>query len=100
MALPEDEAQEKEADEARLAARLSHPNIVKVFTCGTIEGIITLYMMAEGFVPPTLNLVEVDGRCAMIRHVQHIEKKEIQIAAVQNFAFGGVNTTLFIKRFD
>ncbi|MGD2010668.1 MAG: 3-oxoacyl-ACP synthase, partial [Desulfobacterales bacterium] len=66
-------------------------------SCGAIEGIITLYMMAEGFVPPTLNLVEVDGRCAMIRHVQHIEKKEIQIAAVQNFAFGGVNTCFILK---
>ncbi|MEN8688831.1 MAG: beta-ketoacyl synthase N-terminal-like domain-containing protein [Desulfobacterales bacterium] len=66
-------------------------------SCGAIEGIITLYMMAEGFVPPTLNLVEVDGRCAMIRHVQGLEKEPIRIGAVQNFAFGGVNTCFILK---
>ena len=36
--------------------------------CGVIETIITLHLMAEGIVPPTLNLDEVDERCAMIRH--------------------------------
>ena len=69
-------------------------------SCGAIEAIITLYMMAEGFVPPTLNLVEVDDRCAMIRHVQHLEQKTIRIGAVQNFAFGGVNTCFILKKID
>jgi 3-oxoacyl-[acyl-carrier-protein] synthase II len=38
--------------------------------CGAIETILTLYMMQEGFIAPTLNLEEVDERCAMIKHVQ------------------------------
>jgi 3-oxoacyl-[acyl-carrier-protein] synthase II len=37
-------------------------------SCGVIETILSLYMMAEGFVAPTLNLDTVDPRCAMLRH--------------------------------
>jgi 3-oxoacyl-[acyl-carrier-protein] synthase II len=67
--------------------------------CGVIETILLLYMMAEGFVAPTLNLDEVDPRCDMIRHVREIEDHPIHLATVQNFAFGGVNTSLILKRF-
>jgi 3-oxoacyl-[acyl-carrier-protein] synthase II len=68
-------------------------------TCGVIETILTLYTMQEGFIAPTLNLEEPDERCAMIRHTPALERWPITIAAVQNFAFGGVNTNLLIKRF-
>ena len=57
-------------------------------------------MMAEGFIAPTLNLDEVDERCAMIRHTTQLLEKEIGIAAIQNFAFGGVNTSLLLKKMD
>jgi 3-oxoacyl-[acyl-carrier-protein] synthase II len=67
-------------------------------TCGVIETMITLYMMEEGFIAPTLNLDEIDKRCAMIRHVKELCEADIRIAAVQNFAFGGVNTCLIIKK--
>ncbi|MFW5636941.1 MAG: 3-oxoacyl-ACP synthase, partial [Thermodesulfobacteriota bacterium] len=69
-------------------------------TCGVIEVLLTLYMMENGFIAPTLNLDQVDHRCAMIRHVTQLVESPIRIAAVQNFAFGGVNTCLLIKRFD
>ena len=67
-------------------------------TCGVIETIITLYMMEKGFIAPTLNLEEIDKRCAMIRHVTELRESDIRIAVVQNFAFGGVNTCLIIKK--
>jgi len=66
--------------------------------CGAIETIMTLYMMAEGIVIPTLNLKETDERCNMIRHTKELREHDIQIASVQNFAFGGVNTCLIIKK--
>ena len=69
-------------------------------SCGAIEAIITLFLMAEGFVPPTLNLDNVDPRCAMIRHAVEPMEKKVRIAAVQNFAFGGVNTCLIFQKFD
>jgi len=68
--------------------------------CGVIETIITLHLMAEGIVPPTLNLDEVDERCAMIRHSTRLAEQRIRTAAIQNFAFGGVNTCLMLKTFD
>jgi len=68
--------------------------------CGAIETILTLYMMEKGVIAPTLNLEGVDDRCAMIRHVQRLQETDIHVAAIQNFAFGGVNTNLIIRKFD
>ncbi len=65
--------------------------------CGVIELILTLYMMEEGFIAPTLNLDTVDERCAMLRHTSGVTHTQADIAAIQNFAFGGVNTCLLIK---
>ncbi|BDD86308.1 beta-ketoacyl-[acyl-carrier-protein] synthase family protein [Desulfofustis limnaeus] len=66
-------------------------------TCGVIELALLLYMMEQGFIAPTLNLENVDSRCAMIRHVRRLEEQPVRIAALQNFAFGGVNTCLIIR---
>jgi 3-oxoacyl-[acyl-carrier-protein] synthase II len=68
--------------------------------CGAIEAIITLYLMQEGFIPRTLNLDRVDERCAMVRHAVQLLEVPVQIAAVQNFAFGGVNTCFMLKKFN
>lgn len=66
--------------------------------CGAIETVQTLYMMADGMVVPTLHLDEIDKRCQMINHAQKLTETPIEIAAIQNFAFGGVNTCLFIRK--
>jgi 3-oxoacyl-[acyl-carrier-protein] synthase II len=86
----------------------NHPHVIglKSYTghtmaaCGAIETIMTLYMMQEGFIAPTLNLEEVDERCAMLKHVQKVIRHPVKTAAIQNFAFGGVNTILMIKKFS
>lgn len=67
-------------------------------SCGVIETILVLYMMRDGFVAPTLNLEEVDPRCAMIRHATSLAETPVRTAAVQNFAFGGVNTGLILRK--
>ncbi len=67
-------------------------------SCGVIETIIVIYLMEEGFIAPTLNLDEIDKRCAMINHVVSLRESPIRIASIQNFAFGGVNTSLIIKK--
>ena len=67
-------------------------------SCGVIETIIALYMMEKGFIAPTLNLENIDERCAMIRHVQELRETPVNIASIQNFAFGGVNTSLFLRK--
>ena len=68
--------------------------------CGVIETLMTLYMIQDGMIAPTLNLDEVDKRCAGVRHVTAHQPADLRIAAVQNFAFGGVNTCLLIRRAD
>jgi 3-oxoacyl-[acyl-carrier-protein] synthase II len=66
--------------------------------CGAIETIFTLYSMERSVVIPTLNLEEVDERCGGINHTTELTERDINIAAIQNFAFGGVNTCLLIKK--
>lgn len=66
-------------------------------TCGVIELALMLYMMEQGFVAPTLNLDTVDPRCAMLNHARELVNEQVNIAAIQNFAFGGVNTCLMLK---
>ena len=66
--------------------------------CGVIETIMTLYMMEKGFVVPTLNLQEVDPRCAGLNYVREITTEKVRVAAIQNFAFGGVNTCLLLRK--
>lgn len=66
--------------------------------CGAIETIMTLYMMEDGFIAPTINLEEIDERCAMIKHVRKVLNQPVNTAAIQNFAFGGVNTILLIRK--
>jgi 3-oxoacyl-[acyl-carrier-protein] synthase II len=61
---------------------------------------LLLYMMEQGFVAPTLNLEQIDPRCNMIRHARSVIEQTIGIGAVQNFAFGGVNTSLIVKQVD
>ena len=36
----------------------------------------------------------------MIRHTPAVEERQIDVAAIQNFAFGGVNTSILIRRFS
>ena len=67
-------------------------------SCGVIETILSLYMMAEGFVAPTLNLDVVDPRCAMLRHTPGLTDYPLNVVGIQNFAFGGVNTCLLIRK--
>lgn len=66
--------------------------------CGVIETICVLYMMRDGFIAPTLNLEDIDERCAMLKHVLKLTDKKVKTAAIQNFAFGGVNTILLIRK--
>ena len=36
----------------------------------------------------------------MIRHTPGLVAADIQVAGIQNFAFGGVNTNIILKKFQ
>ena len=67
--------------------------------CAAYESWITLEMMREGWFAPTLNLEERDPRCADLDYITG-EGRELQTDYVMNnnFAFGGINTSIIFKR--
>jgi 3-oxoacyl-[acyl-carrier-protein] synthase II len=66
--------------------------------CGAIEAWIGIHSMNEGWIPYTLNLKNVDERCAPLDYVREVRTTEVNIFMSNNFAFGGVNTSLIFKK--
>ncbi len=66
--------------------------------CGSIEAIIAIEMMRRNWYHPTLNLNEVDPECGKLDYIQN-EGREIKTNLIMsnNFAFGGINTSLIFK---
>ena len=65
---------------------------------GAIESIATLVMMKEGFMAVSKNLDEPDPALPAIDHVLGSARQErIGIAMNNNFAFGGINTSLIFR---
>lgn len=68
---------------------------------GAIEAIATIEMLRRGFVAPTLNLEQPDPDCAPLDHVQHEPRPlSFSVAMSNNFAFGGINTSIVLRRID
>ena len=69
--------------------------------CGAFELWASINMMHEGWFAPTLNLDEIDERCAPLDFIQ-AEPRRIETSTIMsnNFAFGGINTSLIVRKFD
>lgn len=68
--------------------------------CGAIEAWATVNMMREGWYHPNLNLLNVDERCAPLDYLEG-DGREMNHEYVMsnNFAFGGINTSLIFRRY-
>jgi 3-oxoacyl-[acyl-carrier-protein] synthase II len=68
--------------------------------CGALESAFCLAMMNGGFMAPTRNLDKPDPRCAPLRYVRNdaVDAPDLQITMNNNFAFGGINTSLLFHR--
>jgi 3-oxoacyl-[acyl-carrier-protein] synthase II len=67
--------------------------------CGAIEAWLTLEMLHEGWFAPTLNLERVDPRCAPLDYLRGDGRAiDADVVMSNNFAFGGVNTSLIFRR--
>jgi len=68
--------------------------------CGALESAFCLAMMNEGFIAPTRNLDRPDPRCAPLRYVRSdaAQAPDLKITMNNNFAFGGINTSLIFRR--
>lgn len=67
--------------------------------CGAIEAWLSIEMMNSGWFHATANLEEVDSACGKLDYIMH-EGRNIDTDYVMsnNFAFGGINTSLIFKR--
>jgi 3-oxoacyl-[acyl-carrier-protein] synthase II len=67
--------------------------------CGALESWATIQMMHNGWFAPTRNLHTVDERCGDLDYLQGDGRKlDVGIAMNNNFAFGGINTSLIFAR--
>jgi 3-oxoacyl-[acyl-carrier-protein] synthase II len=66
--------------------------------CGVIEAWIAINMMKEKWVCPNLNLEELDPRCGPLDYITGDGRKiDGEYIMSNNFAFGGVNTSLIFR---
>lgn len=66
--------------------------------CGAIEAWISIEMMHKGWFHPTINLSERDPECAELDYITGNGRDiNTQYIMSNNFAFGGINTSLIFK---
>ena len=69
--------------------------------CGAIESWFTVQMLRNGWYAPTLNLHNVDPRCGELDYIIGAGRElQCEYAMNNNFAFGGINTSLIFRRLD
>lgn len=65
---------------------------------GALELIVVLEMLKRQQLIPTRNLLEVDSRCGVAYIAETTKSMELQTVLKNNFALGGVNTSLALRR--
>ena len=67
--------------------------------CGAIEAWWTIEMMKRNWYVPTLNLDNVDPACAPLDYIVGGAREiDAEYVMSNNFAFGGINTSLIFRR--
>lgn len=66
---------------------------------GSLEAWLSIEMMNRDWYSPTVNLETVDSRCGPMDYIMHEGRKiNNEYVMSNNFAFGGINTSLIFKR--
>lgn len=69
--------------------------------CGALEAWLSLEMMREGWFAPTANLRDPDEQCGALDYIMGTPRAlECEFLQSNNFAFGGINTSLIFRRGD
>lgn len=66
--------------------------------CGSLEAWMSIQMMNEDWYAPTINLENVDERCGELEYLNKPTSMNNEYVMTNNFAFGGINTSLIFKR--
>lgn len=67
---------------------------------GAIEAVITLLALRDGVLPPTANFTEADPACNIKVIANSPERKSVDFAVSNSFAFGGLNASVVLGRGD
>ena len=69
--------------------------------CGAVEAWVAIEMMNDGWFNPTLNLKSVDPECGDLDYITGSGRMiDCDYVMSNNFAFGGINTSLIFKRIN
>ncbi|MCW5220041.1 beta-ketoacyl-ACP synthase [Verminephrobacter aporrectodeae subsp. tuberculatae] len=69
--------------------------------CGALEVWMSLEMMRDDWFAPTINLRHVDPNCCALDYVREGGRTlQTDIVMSNNFAFGGINTSLIMRRWS
>lgn len=69
--------------------------------CGSLEAWMTIEMLKRDWYAPTINLSNVDPQCAELDYIVGDGRtQQSEYVMNNNFAFGGVNTSLIFRRWD
>lgn len=66
---------------------------------GAVEAIFTIQAIAEGKVPPTINLENPDEGCDLDYITDGAREVDLEYALCNSFGFGGTNGSLLFKKF-
>ena len=66
---------------------------------GGVEALFAVKSLAEGVIPPTINLDNPDPECDLDYVAHTARRQEINTAMSSTFGFGGVNSVLIFKKF-
>ena len=67
--------------------------------CGALEAWMSIEMMRAGWFAPTVNLTQIDSECANLDYiVEQGRELDCEYIISNNFAFGGINTSLIFRR--
>ena len=67
--------------------------------CGALEAWMTIGMLNANWFAPTLNLNDVDPECGDLDYIAGTGREmECEYVMSNNFAFGGINTSLIFKK--
>lgn len=95
---------ETEATRAVMGAKAPIHSLKSYFghslgACGAMEAWLGIEMMRDQWFAPTANLDNIDPRCAELDYLMGNGRKlDIEHLMSNNFAFGGINTSLIFKR--
>jgi len=67
--------------------------------CGALESWTAIEMMNHGWFMPTVNLDNIDDDCAVLDYITGTGRElDVEYVVNNNFAFGGINTSLVFRR--